>query len=82
MGSLEPPAHSERQEGVPAKGKTLLDLTKFKLPSGGPPAFPICEAKVTDLPEIKFLGSPGPRGPPWRDKKSDLHLLLQAPALV
>lgn len=57
-----------------AKGKALLDLTKFK--SGGPLAFPVCEAKVTGLPETKFLGSSGPRGPPWRDKKCDLHLLL------
>ena len=82
LGSLEPPARLERQEGVPAKGKALLDLTKLKLPSGGPPDFPMFEAKVTGLPETKFLGSPGPRGPPWRDKKCDLHLLLQAPALV
>ena len=42
---------------MPAKGKALLDLTKFKLPSGGPLAFPICEAKVTGLPETKFLGN-------------------------
>ena len=71
-----------RQEGVLAKGKALLDLVKFKLPSGNCLAFPTCEAKVTGLPETTVLGSPGPRRPPWRDKKRDLHLLLQVPALV
>lgn len=82
LGSLEPPGRLGRQEGMPAKGKALLDLTKFKLPSGGPPALHICEAEVTGLPETKFLGSPGPRGPPWRDKKCDLRLLLRTLALA